>query len=324
MIGIALALAMLCNLAACKDKMPEHEAAQNPPAAKQWQPSARDFTVPANTPAAAKVDAKRAMQYTKEIVAFGPRPIGSESHKKVEDYIRQKLNGLQVETDSFEAQTAAGKFPMANIIAKIPGKKDGIIVLASHYDTNLPLKNTSFVGANDGACTSALLIELANQLKGKERDGYSIWLVFTDGEEATVKWSAMDSLYGSKHLAEKWTADGTIKKIKAFMLLDMIGDKDLDIDRDMNSTGWLLDLIYRSASDLGYQSYFFVRDNQIEDDHLPFAKAGVPVADIIDIDYGYNNVFHHTPEDTIDKLSPESLKIVGNTVLQTIRYLDAH
>lgn len=322
MIVPALALAILFNFAACKDKMPEHEAAQAPPTAKQWQPTAADFTLPANAPAAPRVDPRRAMQYVREIVGFGSRPIGSPAHTKVQDYIRQKLSGLEIENDTFKAATPAGKFSMTNIIAKIPGKKDGIIVLGSHYDTNLPLKN--YVGANDSGSSTGLLLELANQLKGKEREGYSVWLVFFDGEEAAVKWSETDSLYGSRHLAQRWSADGTLKKIKGFILLDMVGDAELHIDRDVNSTGWLLDLIYRAASNLGYQSHFFRREIAIDDDHLPFARAGVPIADLIDFEYGYNNVFHHTPDDTLDKLSPESLKIVGDTVLETIRYLDAH
>ena len=202
-----------------------------------------------------------------------------------------------------------------------PGKKDGIIVIGSHYDTNLPLPK-EFVGANDGASTSGLLLELAEQLKKWNRDGYSVWLVWLDGEEATVKWSATDSLYGSKHLAQKWQQDGTARKVKAFILLDMIGDKDLGILRDGNSTPWLLDVIYHASDKLGYASHFFRTEGTVEDDHLPFAKAGIPVADVIDLEYGYDNVFHHTVEDTMDKLSPQSLKIVGDTVLETVRMLD--
>ncbi len=129
------------------------------------------------------------MQYVKEIVALGPRPIGSANHKKVENYITSHLKGDAVEDDAFTADTVEGKFPVRNIIAKYPGTKDGIIVIASHYDTNYPLRNTSFIGANDGAATSALLLEFANQLRGKKRDGYSVWLLWTDAEEAMKSWS---------------------------------------------------------------------------------------------------------------------------------------
>ena len=136
------------------------------------------------------------------------------------------------------------------------------------------------------------------------------------------QWSDVDSLYGTRHLAEKWQKDGTLKKIKALFVMDMIGDADLNIERETNSTPWLLDLVQQAATRTGYQSHFFARALPIEDDHIPFAKLGVPVADIIDIDYGYGNVFHHSPQDTIDKLSPKSLEIAGNTILETIALID--
>jgi Zn-dependent M28 family amino/carboxypeptidase len=184
------------------------------------------------------------------------------------------------------------------------------------------LRNTSYIGANDGASSSALLLEIANQLRGKKRDGYSVWLVWDDAEEAMRTWSDTDSLYGIRHLAEKWQDDGTLKKIKAFLLADMIGDADLNIDHDQNSTPWLEEVVYQAATRLGYQSHFFARENQVSDDHLPFMQRGVPSADLIDFDYGYNNVFWHTPQDTVDKLGPKSLEIVGSTILETINILD--
>jgi Zn-dependent M28 family amino/carboxypeptidase len=269
------------------------------------------------------IDSARAWEYIKQIIAFGPRPIGSANHKKVEDYIVNHLKGDQVEKDEFTADTPEGKFPVANIIAKFPGKKDGIIVIASHYDTNWPLRNTSYIGANDGASSSALLLEIANQLRGKEQDGYSVWLLWDDAEESMqLPWVDSESLYGVRHLAQKWQDDGTLKKVKAFLLLDMIGDADLNIDHDMNSTPWVEDLILQAATRLGYQSHFFGRLNAVEDDHAPFMKRGVPSADLIDFDYGYDNVFWHTPQDTLDKLSPQSLQIVGSVTLETVRMLD--
>jgi Zn-dependent M28 family amino/carboxypeptidase len=291
-------------------------------------------TVPSSPPAAAApdnaplphIDAKRAFQYTREVTAFGERYMGNENHKKLERYILDHLKGDQVEDDAFTADTVEGKFPVRNIIAKFPGTKDGIIVILGHYDTVYPLRNSGFVGANDGGSSTAILLEYANQLRGggsgKKRDGYSVWLVWTDGEEAVKTWTDTDSLYGTRHLAEKWEKDGTLKKIKALMVMDMIGDADLDIVRDTNSTPWLLDLIYAAAEREGYQSHFYALQGPIEDDHLPFVKRGVPSADVIDLDYGYNNVFHHSPQDTMDKLSPKSLEIVGDTILETIRQID--
>ena len=304
------------------DKDASQMAAQAPATAAPTDAPLPKLSLPADSGPPPAIDSARAMQYVKEIVAFGPRPIGSANHKKVEDYILAHLKGDEVAFDAFTADTVEGRFPVRNIIAKYPGTKDGIIVIASHYDTNYPLRDTTFVGANDGASTSALLLEFANQIRGKKLDGYSIWLLWTDAEEAVKEWSDSDSLYGTRHLATQWQQDGTAKKIKAFLLTDMIGDADLDIDRDSNSTPWLESVVYEAATRLGYQSHFFARVNALSDDHLPFMKLGIPSADIIDIDYGYNNVFHHTPQDTVDKLSPKSLEIAGCTVLEAVNILD--
>jgi len=297
---------------------------QTAQAATQKSEPALNFPAYSGTPPA--FDGERAMQYVKDIVKFGPRPIGSANHKKVEDYIYSRLKGDTVEDDAFTADTPEGKFPVRNIIAKFPGTKDGIIVLASHYDTNYPLRNIPYVGANDGASSSALLLEIANQLRGKPRDGYSVWLVWDDAEEAMKPDTEMDflkdSLYGITHLAEKWEADGTLKRIKAFLLADMIGDADLNVDRDAYSSPWLQKTVYEAATRLGYQSHFFARTLPMEDDHLPFLRRGVPSADLIDFTYGYNLVFWHTKEDTVDKLSPKSIAIVGSVMLETIRILD--
>jgi hypothetical protein len=296
------------------------------PQVKTTTPALPEDAAPNSAPLP-HIDSKRAFQYTREVTAFGPRYMGSENHKKLEHYILDHLKddllkGDQVEDDAFTADTVEGKFPVRNIIAKFPGTRDGIIVILGHYDTNYPLRNTGYVGANDGGSSTAILLEYANQLRGKKRDGYSVWLVFTDGEEAVKTWSDTDSLYGTRHLAEKWEKDGTLKKIKALMVMDMIADADLDIVRDTNSAPWLLDLIHAAAERLGYQSHFYASQVPIDDDHLPFVKRGVPCADVIDLDYGYNNVFHHTPQDTMDKLSPKSLQIVGDTILETIHMLD--
>jgi Zn-dependent M28 family amino/carboxypeptidase len=324
---LTLLLALSLALTACAQK--SGEAAKQPAPASVSASTvapADAATAAADSGPALSINSARAMQYVKEIVAFGPRPIGSANHKRVEDYIYAHLKGDSVEDDAFSVDTSEGKFPVRNIMAKFPGTHDGIIVIASHYDTNYPLRNTSFIGANDGASSSALLLELANQLrgemKGKPRDGYSVWLLWDDAEEAMKQWSDTDSLYGVRHLAQKWQDDGTLKKIKAFLLADMIGDADLNIEHDQNSTPWLEDMIYQSATRLGYQSHFFGREIPIQDDHIPFVQRGVPSADLIDLDYGYNNVFHHTTEDTVDKLSPKSLEIVGNVILKTVQMLD--
>jgi glutaminyl-peptide cyclotransferase len=313
----ASCLTLLLLASGCAQSKP---AAQIVAAAEEPQQAAPASPTKTPTKPAPQVNSARAMQYVKEIVSIGSRAPGSPGHKKEESYIANHLKGDTVEHDTFTAKTPAGEFPLDNIIVKYAGTKDCIVVVGSHYDTNYPLKN--YVGANDGGSSSGLLLELANHLRGNKRDGCSVWLAWFDGEEAFDKWSAGDSLYGSKHLAEKWKSDGTAKKIRALILLDMIGDADLSVDRDDNSDQKLLDLIRDSAAQLGYQSFFFSRELAIEDDHLPFKNVGVPVADLIDFDYGYNNSFHHTSADTLDKLSPKSLQVVGDVVLATIQRLD--
>lgn len=268
------------------------------------------------------IDPQRAMQYVKDIVAIGPRWPGSKGQQRMADYLRNKLKADHLTEDAFEAATPAGKLPMRNFVARFQGAKDGIIVLGSHIDTNYPLRNTNYAGANDGASSTALLLAIADQLRGKKLEGYSVWLAFFDGEEAIENWTDTDSAYGSRHLAAKWQQDGTIPKIKAFLLADMIGDADLHIERDLNSTSWLEDLVLNAAQRLGYQSHFFARQGAIGDDHEAFAHIGVPVADLIDFDYGYNNSYWHTTEDTIDKLSPHSLQITGDVILETIRLVN--
>jgi glutaminyl-peptide cyclotransferase len=322
-VAVALCLTLSLSLLACAREKEAAAAPKEAESATSVPTVAVSSTIPAEMGPPPAFDSARAMQYVKEIVAFGPRPIGSANHKKVEDYIHSRLKGDLVEDDPFTVETTEGKFPVRNIIAKYPGARDGIIVIASHYDTNYPLRNTAYVGANDGGSSSALLLEIANQLRGKKRDGYTVWLLWDDAEESMrLPWFDPESLYGVRHLAQKWQGDGTIKKIKAFLLEDMIGDADLNIDRDRNSTPWLEDMIHQSASRLGYQSHFFARTNDVNDDHMPFVERGVPSADLIDFDYGYDNVFWHTTQDTVDKLSPKSLEIVGTVTLETIRMLD--
>jgi glutaminyl-peptide cyclotransferase len=311
-----------CCLSACESsKRALASSAPNPaqtapPAAAAKQAETAQSS---NRTARPVVNGTRAMQYVKELVAFGPRYLGSPGHLKVESYLRSHLKSDDLQEDPFTVDSPEGKFQGRNFIAKFPGSKDGIIVVASHYDTNYPLRNTTYAGANDGGSTSALLLELAQHLRGKKLEGYSVWLVWTDAEEAVRGWTHdQDSVYGSRHLAETWEKDGTLKKMKAFLLADMIGDADLNVDRDANSTPWLEDLVLEAATRLGYQSHFFARTGGYDDDHTPFAKRGVSVADLIDLDYGYNNVFWHTPQDTVDKLSPRSIEIAGDVIYETV------
>src|ERR1700723_114456 len=230
--------------------------------------------------APARFNGQAAYDLTAQLLKVAPKRFnGSAGHLKAEEFIKPHFAAEaakgNLETDTFTASTPAGFQTMTNYIVKFPGKKDGIIVLASHYETNYPLRDIEFYGANDGAATSALLIEIGNYLRAHPPEGYSVWLVFDDGEEAIKSWSKSDSLYGTRHLAAKWSANGTLSKIKAFLLADMIGDKDLNIDKDSNSTPWLLDLLAQAAKNTGHSAYLFKNQTQVEDDHLPFKQRGV-------------------------------------------------
>ncbi len=276
-------------------------------------------------------DGAKAYEYARQFAAIGPRWPTGPGHVKAEEFLRAHFqrNHDQLEEDAFTADTPIGPVQLSNFIVRFPGRKNGAIVLGTHYETNYPLRNINFVGANDGASTTGLLLSIADRLRAeasqardKKLDGYSVWLVFFDGEEAFQTWSRSDSTFGSRHLAARWGRDGTLNQIKAFMLADMIGDKDLDIQRESNSTPWLVSLVAEAAKKFGYQHYFFQRDMAVEDDHLPFVERGVPSIDIIDLDYGPNNSYHHTAQDTMDKVSAHSLTIDGDVFLEAIRLID--
>ena len=275
-------------------------------------------------------DGAKALEYARQFVSIGPRWPTSPGHAKAEQFLRNHFAHDQLEQDKFIANTPIGAVPMCNFIVKYPGRKNGIIVLATHYETNYPLRNINFVGANDGGSTTGLLMAIADRLRAEtarakdhKLDGYSVWLVFFDGEEAIQSWTESDSTYGSRHLAAEWGGDGTLRQIKAFILTDMIGDKNLDILRESQSTGWLVDLVQQAVRKYGDQRYFFQNDGAVEDDHLAFLARGVPSIDIIDLDYGPNNSYHHTAQDTLDKISAHSLTVDGDVIMETIRLLDA-
>jgi hypothetical protein len=275
---------------------------------------------PLAAPAQQRFNGAKAMEYAREFVAIGPRWPTSAGHAKAESFLRNHFRRDQLEEDTFTAMTPIGPVPMRNFIVRFPGKKNGVIVLATHYETNYWLRNINFVGANDGGSTTGLLLAIADQLRGRTLDGYSVWLVFDDGEESIQPtWTDSDSLYGTRHLAAKWAANGTLGRIKAFILADMIGDKDLDIQRESQSTGWLVDLVRQAAKKFGDDRYFFKQTMEVSDDHQPFLRRGVPSIDIIDLNYGPHNSYHHTAKDTMDKISAHSLAIDGDVFLETIR-----
>jgi len=266
----------------------------------------------------AKFDSGRAYEHLRRQVGFGPRPSGSAALTQTRQYILSELKtaGIQAREDGWDAQTPVGRVRMVNVIGTIPGRRPDRIGLATHYDTKrAPFR---FVGANDGASSTAALLELGRAL-AKSQPAFTIELLFFDGEEAVVDWYRNnDNTYGSRHYVETAQKAGTLAGLKALILLDMIGDRNLTIRRDSNSTPWLNDLMWASAGRLGYRANFLAEETTVEDDHLPFVKAGVPSVDIIDLDYPA----WHTAQDDLERVSARSLQIVGDVVLDAIPQIE--
>jgi len=255
------------------------------------------------------------MRHATAIVGFGPHPPGSEAQRKVGDYIigQLKSSRLEVQTQEFQALTPNGSLNMRNIWGVLPGKSGKIIILASHYDSKY-FKDFQFVGANDGGSSSAILLELARVLSHGNPTEHAIWFVFFDGEEAIREWSDFDSLYGSREFVKMMNGQQKLGSIGALVLLDLVGEKDLAFHRDTNSTPWLVDTIWSAAARLGHSDRFRQTATTLIDDHIPFAQQGVPVVDIIDLEYAY----WHTAEDTLDKLSAENMRVVAEVVLNAL------
>ena len=268
---------------------------------------------------ALRFDGAAALRHVERLVAIGPRVAGTPGGVKAREYIvgeLRKLKGVQVQVRPFQAETPHGTLAMANVVAMVPGKRPDVVMLAGHYDTKL-YTEFRFVGANDGGSSAALLLELARRLAAGPRD-YTYWLVWFDGEEARVTWTDRDSLYGSRRLAADLAAARQLPR--AMILVDMIGDRELQIRREAHSAGWLTEIIWETAARLGHGRHF-VRDSlPVEDDHVPFLRLGVPATLLIDFDFPA----WHTAEDTLDKVSAASLAIVGQVVLESLPSVEHH
>ena len=274
----------------------------------------------AMTPAP-KFDSGRAWEHLRQLVAIGPRPSGSPAIEQTRTYIKAQLaaSGLTAVEQAWDDQTPLDKVHMVNLVATIPGARKERIVIAGHYDTKL-YRQFRFVGASDGGSSAAFLLELARVLKAR-KNTMTIELLFLDGEEARMpEWAGNDNTYGSRHYVELAKRDGSLASLKALLLIDMIGDRDLDIRRDTNSTPWLTNVIWETARRQNLDDYFIPDSTRIEDDHLPFLAAGVPSVDIIDLDYEA----WHTAKDTLDAVSARSLQVVGDVVLGALPHIEAH
>jgi Zn-dependent M28 family amino/carboxypeptidase len=268
--------------------------------------------------AAPRVDGAAALRHVDRLVAIGPRVAGTAGAERARAYVTGELRklGVKFEVRPFDADTPHGRLRMANVVAIVPGRRSDVILLGGHYDTKL-FKEFRFVGANDGGSSAALLIELARALVAAPRE-YTYWVVWFDGEEARVSWTATDSLHGSRHLAGELARAGRLPR--AMVLVDMIGDRDLGILRDTYSTRWLTDILWATAARLGHARHFLGTEMGVEDDHAPFLRAGVPAALLIDFDYPP----WHTPDDTLDKVSARSLAVVGDVVLEALPAIEQY
>ena len=268
-----------------------------------------------------KFDSGRAWEHLRQLVAIGPRPSGSPAIEQTRKYIKEQLaaSGLTAVEQSWDDQTPLDKVHMVNLAVTIQGARKERIVIAGHYDTKL-YRQFRFVGASDGGSSAAFLIELARVLKTR-KNAMTIELLFLDGEEARLpEWGGTDNTYGSRHYVEMAKRDGSLTSLKAMLLIDMIGDRDLDIRRDTNSTPWLSNVIWETARRQNLDDYFIPDSTRIEDDHLPFLAAGIPSVDIIDLDYEA----WHTAKDTLDAVSARSLQVVGDVVLASLPTIEAH
>jgi glutaminyl-peptide cyclotransferase len=270
---------------------------------------------PLSAQAPAAFDSGKAWEHLRQQVAIGPRPSGSPGNARNRDYIIKTLAAIGVKTveQPFEASTPIGPIKMVNLIATIPGDRPDRIVIASHFDTKL-FREFRFVGASDGASSTAALLELGRVIKARPKLPFTIELLFFDGEEATGEWQGTDNTYGSRHYVQAATRAGTLKSLRALILLDMIGDRQLTIRREQNSTPWLTDVIWATAKRLGHGAQFLDEPTPIEDDHIPFLKAGVQAVDLIDLDYPA----WHTAQDTLDNVAARSLQIVGDVVVAAL------
>ncbi|MGC1413989.1 MAG: M28 family peptidase [Candidatus Acidiferrum sp.] len=267
-------------------------------------------------------DGNRAYAQVAKQVSFGPRPAGSPALAQLQDYLLSELKsyGCTTDVDSFTSDTPAGRIAMKNILVKIPGEKPGIILLGTHYDTK---RLENFVGADDGGSSTGVMLELARNLCS-HRGRYAVWIAFFDGEEAVrPEWQDPDNCYGSREMAARFAISADLPKIKAFLLADLVGTKTPHFKRESYSTKWLVDLVWSVAKRLGYGNIFINESSAVEDDHQSFLKRRVPSVDVIDLDNGPNGdvYYWHTPQDTLDKISPKTLAITGHVFLESVKQL---
>ncbi len=270
-------------------------------------------------------DAARAWKGLVHQVEIGPRPSGSVANETCRTWIETELRaaGLEPKREMFTSATPDGELTFTNVWAELPGTdpKTGRIILGSHFDTKK--MSVRFVGANDGASSTAVLLEIARVLAAEPKHAMTYRFVFFDGEEAVKEWAGEDNTYGSRHHAHKLKQDGLVESVRAFVLLDLVGDKDLRLTRDLNSDRKFVEIFFGAARRIGLGKHVDGPALDVRDDHLPFMAARIRSIDLIDFDFGPNNTWWHTEKDVLENTSQESLSAIGRITLAGLADLEA-
>ncbi|MBL7077397.1 MAG: M28 family peptidase [Kiritimatiellae bacterium] len=290
--------------------------------------------VPSNLPPPDAVDGAVALSEVARFVGVGPRVSGTPGASRAAAFISDRLRGVGYRAllDAFSETTPDGDVAFANVIGIPPGMsgtmlpevlgnaESPVVILLSHYDTKAGISGR-FVGANDSGSSTGLLLHLAGLIAARAPTLPPVVLAFVDGEEARHNYGPNDGLHGSRHLADLIVSSGQQDKVSGVIVLDMIGDKDLDIRIPPNTTHDLLQIAFKAAEAEGVRSQFGISRGSVLDDHVPFLERGIPAIDLIDFEFGSApglNDYWHTDADTMDKLSAESLEIVGRVVLRML------
>ena len=277
-------------------------------------------------------DGARAFAEVAALVEISPRDAGTPGGWKAAEHISRRLEsfGVTTEIDTFTDITPAGKKTFHNVIGRIPGKTDQWIILGSHFDTMPGIDN--FQGANDSGSSTGILLELARMLalrpdpgQAKQTPETGVVFAFFDGEEGIAHYIPGDGLHGSRRMAAQLLQTGEHRKIKAMVLLDMVGDRDLHFTIPYNSSRELVKEVFDAAHATGHRDRFSLsRSSIITDDHVPFLKIGIPAIDIIDFRFGSEpglNNHWHTEADNLENISAESLEITGEVTLRLLKKL---
>ena len=277
--------------------------------------------------AAVEVSGERALKEVRAFLDVGPRDAGTPGAERAANYLAERLRalGAEAEIQEFRQPSPLGQdVVFRNVLGRIPGRTGRIVLLASHYDTKTGIPD--FVGANDSGSSTGLLLELARAFAAGAPRETEIRFAFFDGEECRVEYGPTDGFHGSRQLAQTMAADGSLTNVAALVLLDMVGDRDLTLTIPRNSTPWLVSAAFAAARAEGARERFQLYPYSVGDDHAAFFERGVPAIDLIDFEYGSapgQNDYWHTPADTLDKLSAESLDVVGRVVARLVAELPA-